>query len=149
VSDGVTRFVIAASAGWGQPIPVLRPLPRNGDPWGVLAPARETPWGPLVPVIPGETLSHALNGYLKPLLAVLGAEPRGLLARVPEGFRQCALARECVVFKEKDCHPCPRLPDCYVPPGVPPEARDAVACIALGWKEGRYVLVIGEGEFSL
>ena len=132
---------------WGK-ILITRVLPRNGDPWGCLAPVRGTPWGDLIPVVSGEVLSHALHGYATPLMRVIGSEPHGLLKKVPNEYRQCAAAKGCLLFTKKHCHPGPKLPDCYVPPGIPPEAHAEVVTVAMAWRAGRYVIVVEGAEFS-
>ncbi len=146
MSDTV-RFAVS-SPGLGR-YDILRPLPKEGDPWGILAPLRETVWGALLPRVTGDALSHALHGRLQPFLEQLGTPPQGMFHKVPEGYRRCALAGECIVFKEKVCHPCPKLPDCYVPPGIPSEAQAAANCVVMAWKEGLYVIVVEGAEFRL
>lgn len=128
---------------------VLRPQPRRGRPWGDLETLKDTPWGALLPVVSGEALSHALHGHAKPLMAEIGTPPVGLCKKVPEGFRKCSMLATCPMASEKNCQPGPKLPDCYSPPGVDAEAREAVVAVALAWKEGRYVVIVEGDEFSL
>ena len=76
---------------WGV-IKVLRPLvdPETGDdPWGELAPLKGTPFESLIPIVSGEALSHALHGYLRPLLTIIGPEPKTLARMVPKTLRKC------------------------------------------------------------
>ena len=127
---------------------VGRPLPVGGDSWGRLAPLRGTPWGDLLPVVQGEDLSAALHGDAQPLMQSIGREPRILLRLVPEP-RYCAEFKRCITKAEKDCHPCATVPDCYEPPGLPPEARSAANYLVRMWREGRYVIIVEGEEFVL
>lgn len=151
----VHRFTIKTQ-DYGD-IPVLRPIPtqeRKGDtlvidPWGVLAPVRdEAPdLAKLIPVVSGETFSHALHGYARPLMQVLGPAPQALIKMTP--LRVCALKRECIMYDAKRCSPNRKLPECWVPEGVGASARLAASLVTLAWVEGRYVLVVEGPEFSL
>lgn len=126
---------------------IMRPFPRNGDAWGDLAPLRGTPWGDLLPVVSGTSFSHAMHGYHAPLMQEIGAHPHGLSKRIPKGYRTCSLSQGCVMY-HKHCHPSPKLPDCYSPPGLPNEAMFAATTVAQAWAEGRYVLIVEGDEFS-
>ena len=123
---------------------VLRPTPRHGDSWGVLAPLRDTDWGAYIQTIPGEIFSHALHGYTRPFVQILGPEPRALERKIPKDLGVCSEINSCVIANPKHCRPCPDLPDCYEAP-----AGYLASQVALAWREGRYVLVIEDGEFSL
>jgi hypothetical protein len=142
----VVRYDID-SKEWAR-ILLLRPIPRNDDIWGDLAPLRDTPWGDVIYEITGEALSHALHGHVMPLMRQLGVPPSVLAKRIPPGYRRCDLHKNCILAQPV-CEPGPELPACYVPPGVPIEARQAVSVVALAWKEGRHVVVIEGPEFSL
>ena len=145
-NDGAARYVISHPQ-WGE-IKILRPVPCRGDRWGVLAPLKGTPWGALISEVNGEALSHALHGRLRPLMTQIGPEPRLLLRRVPEGLRRCSLATTCPLAKAV-CHPCPKVPACYEPPGLgSSEAGAAAAMVVLAWAEGRYVIVPTDTEFG-
>jgi len=130
---------------WGT-ILLLRPIPYNQDPWGDLAPLRNTAWGKQIPVINGQALSHALHGFLPPLMQVLGPHPHLLCRRVP--FWCDLRGRDCLLATDK-CKPGAAMPHCYVPSGVPPEAILPVATVAQAWAEGRYVIIVEGDEFSL
>jgi hypothetical protein len=137
--------------------PLLRPIPkeeRQGDlliidPWGVLAPIRDDAPGlaKLIPVVSGETFSHALHGYVRPLVLALGPAPQALLKLTPT--QVCALKDECIMYDRTRCRPHKMLPECWLPDEVPPSAREAVATVTLAWAEGRYVVVVEGPEFSL
>lgn len=120
------------------------------DPWGVLGCLRGTPWGDRIPVISGEVMSHALHGWALPLMRVLGSPPNGLMRVIPEPFRRCRSFDACVIYRKDVCHPCPKMPDCYTPPGLTSVDQEvAAATVALAWKEGRYVIVVEGEEFVL
>lgn len=120
--------------------------PRDGDPWGLLAPLRDTAWGRQVAIVSGEALSHAMHGWATPLVREIGVPPRVRAKRVPE---VCALNRSCLGFKAGICQPGPDLPDCYEPPGLEGPLRSAVTQVALAWREGRFVVVVNGPEFAL
>lgn len=138
----IARYTIDGKE-WG-PLPVLRPLPEGGDIWGCLGDLRGTPFESLISVIPGAVLSEALHGNPFPLLRVIGPPPAGLLRQVPKDLRGCATAKGCLLHDPKKCHPNPKVPSCYASP-----AGDAATLVVLTWVEGCYVVIIGEGEFSL
>lgn len=128
---------------------VGRPLPKNGDNWGVLAPIRDTPWGDLLPIVSGEVLSYALHGRVTPLMKQIGRPPRAQLTLIPSDLRRCGNT-ECIMYDPKTCHPCKQVPDCYEPPGLETfEARRAASTVVLAWREGRYIIIVEGDEFSL
>ncbi len=145
--DGYTKFKLPEDL-WGD-VHVVRILPRQGDMWGTFAPLRDTPWGDLLPVVSGDSLSHALHGMTTPLMEEIGRPPYVLLKRIPEKYRRCAMWDGCISFKEAQCQPCLKLPDCYEPPGVPPEAVLPASFVAIAWKEGAYVVLVEGDEFRL
>lgn len=129
---------------WGRFV-VYRPVAIDGDPWGQLAPIRGTEWAGLIPVIPGEFLSHALYGRTLDLIQKLGPDPKKLGVKLTPAARICVDAKTCVTYNPRRCWPQANLPDCYQAPLYP----DILSDIALRWKEGAYVAVFTEGEFSL
>lgn len=144
----VQRFVISA-AGY-RDLKVLRPAPTRDSPWGPLAVLQGTVWGELIPVVSGEVWSHALHGYMRPLLQVIGRPPDISLRKVPEPYRFCVQHSQRCLMADANCHPCGKLPACYEPPGLgTDEARRAAATVALAWAEGRYVVVVVGEEFSI
>ena len=136
------------SPGWNS-ILIMRPLPQRENPWGDLEVIRETPWGALLPVVSGDALSHALHGHTKRLMAQIGTPPAGLCKKIQDPYRTCGMIKTCLAASEKNCQPGPKLPDCYDPPSVAPEMKEAITAIALAWKEGRYVIIVEGDEFSL
>jgi hypothetical protein len=141
----VARFTLV-TRDFGT-ILVMRPYPKDGDAWGDLAPLRDTPWGKLLPIVSGPVLSHALHGYHSPLMQELGAHPHHLSKRIPKGYRRCRMYDNCVMAHAQ-CHPNPKMPDCFSPPGVGNDALLAAATVAQAWAEGRYVLIVEGDEFS-
>jgi len=130
---------------------VLRPIVKEGgDPWGELAPLKGTPFESLIPVVSGDALSHALHGYLKPLLGEIGPEPKSLARMVPKAQRVCESHKGCLMYDVKNCQPGPKVPDCFEPSGLQTDAaRVAAGIVAVAWAEDRYVLVVVGPEFSL
>lgn len=125
---------------------VLRPLPDAAGPWGVLSPLLGTPYEPLISVVDGEDLSHALHGMGTPLMNAIGRPPARLLKMAPQDL--CRIHGNCVMFSREDCYPCPRVPLCFEAPLN--DLASAVASVVVqAWKEGRYVVVVEGDEFSL
>lgn len=142
----LVRFTIETTS-WG-PLLILRPIPHKGDIWGELAPVKDTYLEPLIPVVSGENLTHALYGHATPLMGEIGPAPRSLLKRVRD--RQCEDFGQCIMAKVSVCHPCAKLPECYAAPGVSEGQVQMVAsAVVLAWAEDRYVFVVAGGEFSL
>lgn len=132
-----------------SPIKILRPVPTGDDPWGILAPLRETPWGENLPVVSGEVMSDAQYGHVMPLVRLLGLPPDQQLKRIPVTFRMCLSSKQCISYRQQDCHPCAKLPDCYTPPSIPHAAQEAAVLVAMAWRENRYVIIVEGSEFSL
>jgi len=146
VLDRLQRFVLTGP-DWGD-VPVMRPLPSpDGDPWGVLAPLKGTPFEGLIPVVSGEAWSHALNGHLTPLMREIGPAPSGLLKMVPDGLRLCSWRKGCGSFVEMDCRPGPTVPDCWTVPGVKSGDIPAFVETVLAWRDGKHVVVVSGEEF--
>lgn len=141
----VARFLIS-SKEFGE-YPILRPYPRDGDSWGDLAPLRGTSFESLIPVVSGAALSHALHGYLNPLMGKIGPHPHGQLRQIQGTQRTCWSATDCPIHG-KLCHPNPKMPPCFVPSGLEAEAQFAATVVVLAWGEGRYVIVVEGDEFS-
>lgn len=134
---------------WGK-VKICRPGfgSTDLDPWGHLACLRGTPWGDRIPVIPGETMSHALHGRATPLMRIIGSPPRALLMQIPDPFRTCDMCKGCVIYDKTSCHPGKTMPNCYIPPGVNHEQQVAASAVAIAWKENRYVVVVDGPEFN-
>lgn len=135
---------------WGE-ILLLLPIPRSGDPWGVLAPLKETPWGKLVVEVTGEAMSEALHGYAVPLMRQLGRAPRDQAKRLLLADRQCSLLEKGTCGLEgPHCEPSSgELPFCYEAPALGGEQKRAANRIAAAWNEGRYVIVVVGKGFNL
>lgn len=144
LEKGIRRLTLS-DPKWGE-IKLLRPTPNPG-PWGVFGILKGTEWEPLVPVVKGEDLSHALHGYLDPLMQKIGRSPEVLLRRTRH--LQCLQFGGCILADSGVCHPCPSVPDCYTAPHRIPLVQRAAAIVVLGWAEGRYVLVAEGSEFVL
>jgi len=125
---------------------LLVAIPQQGDPWGVLAPLRDTEWGQQIQVVDAEPYSHALHGWATPLVRVLGVKPKVRARRV---VAVCGLEKSCLGFKKGVCQPGLELPGCYEAPFSDHNLSLIASRVALAWREGRYVVVVeGEG-FSL
>ena len=131
-------------------IKVMRPVPFPDDFWGSLGSLKGTIWESFIPIIPGMIYSHALHGYPRPLLEILGRPPLAHASKIPKEHRFCRLHGQKCLGSDIHCQPGPKVPDCYEAPGpLSEEARMAVALVVESWREGRYVIVIEGEEFSL
>jgi hypothetical protein len=127
-----------------------RPVVRRGStPWGVFDCLRGTLWGDLIPVVSGSSLSHALHGYLKPLMGELGPHPKLLMRKITDSF--CAHVRDkSCVAASRHCYLCTRVPDCYEAPGLDLEQSRVASLVALQWRDGAHVIVVdADTEFNL
>lgn len=146
---GYREIKLAADSQWGADVYILRPTPTNGDHWGALAPLRGTVWEACVMDLGGDLLSHALHGHRMPLLRAMKLTPMAGLRKVAE--QQCALkaGRQCL-GAGKNCHPCEKLPECYVAPELTGPAGRAASVVALALSKGYHVVAFTEqDEFVL
>jgi hypothetical protein len=143
----ILRYLIQAGP---RQLKMMRPVPHDGETeWGVLLPLRGTPWEAFIPVVSGAAHSRALHGDVKDLIRELGRPPYANALKVPLGYRECEQKARCL-GAGPHCHPCPKVPECYEPPGLPSREVQAVASmVALAWAENRYVVVVRGPEFSL
>jgi hypothetical protein len=152
------RFSLDAGS-LGGPIDILRPVPserREGDtlivdPWGELAPLRQVPeFATLIPIVDGESFSHALHGRMRPLMEKIGLEPKYQLLSIPAPHDKCSIAGACVMHDLKRCRPrSKKLPECWQPIGPEESVRRAMSIVTLTWVENRYVVVVEGDEFVI
>ena len=131
---------------WGA-FGVYRPTPRGENLWGCLEALRGTEWERVIPTVTGESMSHALHGYLPPLLNEIGPEPRLLAKQLPDAMSRCALFKTCITAEPR-CTASGPPPDCYEAPSDDPAISFAATTVVLCWKAGVWVVVVGSGEFS-
>lgn len=145
MGDGVRRIDLDDREQ--GPVLLAVVLPRDGKPWGVLAPLRGTPWEGLVRVVGGEALSHAVHGWATPLVRELGPNPLAVLRRHPT---PCAMSTgdQCVGASPA-CRPGRAMPDCYEPPDADVDLSVAVTTALLDLRAGRFVVVVDGPEFVL
>jgi len=148
--DGL-RYAIIDDPDRFRKVPVMYPLPLEGNPWGTLLPLRGTVWGDQIPIVTGEALSHALHGYPKQLLEMLGRPPKGRTLRLAVGDRMCLEAQEGICeLAGSHCVPgSGKLPDCYVAPCEDRQVRVLATAVGRAWDEGRYVFVVEGPEFTI
>ena len=132
---------------WGV-FGVVRPIPKGESVWGCLEPLRETEWSQWIPVVTGESMSHALHGYLAPLMQEIGPEPRLLAKRIPDPVGRCSMYKSCMTAEPR-CIPAGPPPDCYEAPSEDLAIATAATHVVLSWSSGDWVVVVGEGEFSI
>jgi len=145
IEEGIQRFSVTTPRG--EEFKILRPTPVGDDPWGILAPLRELEIGGLIPIVPGETMSHALHGNHLPLLRVLGRPPHAQLKQIKADMT-CRLIKTCITADRAICFPCQKMPHCYEPPGYNFEEGRVVETVLRAWVDGRYVVVVEGPEFS-
>lgn len=125
-------------------------------PWGEFEPLRGTSWAQGIGVVSGETMSHALHGFLQPLLRELGRSPHASGRRVLQKEGECGARAGCPTWAADLCRPGGRgtrkgvvgPPVCYEPPLAKGSTEAQIKLfqrVALAWKEDRYTIVI-EGE---
>lgn len=148
MSDGLHRFTVR-DAVHGK-YDLLMAIPREEEPWGVLAPLKGTVWGSLVRQVSGEALATARYGLLTPLARELRTSPKHLAQQVPDAVGMCSLTVDnaCAGATNK-CRPGPKLPDCYQPFGTTPEMQTAIYNVAIAWRENRHVIVVIGDEFVI
>jgi hypothetical protein len=131
-------------------IPIMRPIPQEGNPWGIFVCIKGTPWGDLIPVIDGGVFSHALHGNPYPFLNQLGPPPAALPKMLPPDYRLCIRAREetCLIAAPQ-CVPGAKLPDCYEAPNLEEDASLIASIVALAWRDKSYVVVVDGVEFVI
>lgn len=128
----------------GQPpLFIARATWHGGDPWGVLAPLRGTPWEAFIQVVTGDAMSHAAHGFLRPLQAQLGTPPHAMSRRVPAALAFCVRRTTCAMATDA-CVPGKKVPDCI----DPPEGGAAAAAVVLSWRDGFHVVVVLGDEIS-
>lgn len=141
--DGL-RLLTLSDLTFGE-IKVLVATPREEDSWGVLAPLRETAWGPLIREVSGEAMSHARHGFSSPLMKEIGPHPKHLAGMISDKDGMCVLTRPgACAGAGSHCRPGRKLPDCYEPPT---EAQDVATVVSLAWRDGQYVVVVIGDEF--
>lgn len=128
---------------------LLVAVPKDGDPWGPLAPLRGTAWESRVQVVSGEAFSHAMHGWATPLVREIGLAPHYRIRKVPPEEGICWLHDNGCLLASEKCRPGSGVPDCYEGQSDDPAVRRAIAHVVLAWSEDRYVLVVKGEEFSL
>lgn len=72
------------------------------------------------------------------------------MRQIPDSHRLCAMGKAgCIIYRKDDCHPCKKMPDCYIPPSLDQGQQIIASIVALAWKENRYVIVVTGEEFNL
>lgn len=138
-TQGVIRLLITTST--------------DEAPWGDLEPLRGTSWAVGVTEIKGESLSHALHGWITPLQREMGRSPKVSATRITVAEGRCSLCAECLGWDPNVCRPGGKKPNkkeigppaCYESPMKNP-VFDRVAA---AWKEDRHTVVVIGSEFSL
>jgi len=146
MSDGF-RPITLDDPSQGE-IKLMVVVPHKGDPWGVLAALRGTPWAEQLSVVSGEVMSHALHGWATPLMRVIGPEPKYRGLHLPKKVGGCALKSGCILSSPK-CRPGKKPPMCYEPMSYTGEIGLALTTVVMSWTEGRYVVIVEGDGFVL
>lgn len=131
---------------------LTNPIPRPVNPWGVLLPLKDTPWGKLIKEVSGDAISHAYHGYLTPLAREIGRHPKDVGKRLTVLESTCKLAQnsECDLVSNKcTVRGIKNLPFCYEAPLLTGVSFELANYVAQEWNDGYYVIVIVGEEFSL
>lgn len=108
---------------------------------------QDTKWFPYIKGVQSENMSHALHGFLTPLMQEIGPEARHVLKKMNRDHLLLCHEHSTCMIATKDCIPGAKTPLCYLPPDETESML--VADIVQAWKRGCYVVyVIGE-EISL
>jgi len=106
-------------------------------------PLRGTPIGDLLTVVNKDVLDHALRGWSKPLVGVLGLPPSGAKRKLPVVARECVQRNNCATYVASTCQPKSRdLPWCYEPDGLEGKVKLAASKAIRFWHEGVYLIVV-------
>jgi hypothetical protein len=96
-----------------------------------------------LPVISKTDMDHALHGWTKPLVTVLGPPPKGKLIQLPQAAKKCASEKTCPFYDKRTCGASlKKMPWCFVPDDT--KAGSLAAEVIKLWREGVYVLVVQE-----
>ena len=133
---------------WGE-VKLLVAKSQTGEPWGVLAPLKDTQWGELVSVVTGSAFSDAMHGDATRLMREIGAAPRLQVKTISEEDGVCRNCWTCPIYRPH-CRPGKKLPDCYEAPGEwDPVQSSLITYVALALSEDRYVMVVEGNEWSV
>lgn len=122
--------------------------------WGAFEGLRGTSWQKGITEVSGAAMSHALHGYVHPLVRELGRPPRANGKHVNDAEGACALHQGCIGWDTGHCRPGGKAkkdqlgpPGCYEAPIMGASLIATRVCLA--WKEGRHTIVVTSPEFSL
>lgn len=146
IEQRIQRFSVRDSQT-GEELKVLRPVPMNGDAWGVFESIKDTDVGKLIPVVSGEDFSQALHGRFLALKRNIGREPKYQIQKITSDMT-CGLIDSCILADRAKCYPCKNTPHCYQTPGFAGLQDHAISTIVRAWADDRYVVVVEGPEFS-
>lgn len=96
-----------------------------------------------------DEMEQAFIGWTRPLVNALGPPPKGALIKLPLVTRTCANQRGCTLFIPKHCGSLlPKMPNCFEPEGFDEPIRRLASEIVRLWREGVYVVVVGESKHA-
>ena len=110
----------------------------------------DTAWKKGIHFVSADAMSHALHGWVQPLLRELGPEPKYTCKKISQKEGLCSLYNDCINAK-KTCQPkyITTLPPCYEAPIDNPTHQWVVNEIVHQWTQGVFVIVVKGNEFSL
>lgn len=132
---------------WGDLLLMSPKSLSDEDPWGVLAPIKETPWGALIPEISRESYNLAVYGFGSPLVEELGVSPKLRSRKLGREVSFCMNQQNasCILAGEHCVPSSGTLPDCYEAPFENKDLSFLLSLVGLAWNSGRYVAVIISG----
>lgn len=114
----------------------------------------EATWRPLqhLPIAESFTVTtkaimdHALRRWTSPLVKALSIPPDGAIRKLSVLNQTCSASLDCPMFHRAECTPThKKMPWCFQPGGmVTDEARRLAAEVVQKWREGVYLVVVGE-----
>lgn len=135
---------------WGE-LEFFRIIPtRENGSWGDYHFLKGTVWEQFILRVDGDTFSHALHGYTRPLVEKLGTPFPDKLKRLSKEDGWCKLreGKDCISASPK-CYPHKDTPDCYVPSQFDFLKGEGLAEMLLIWKKGGFVVRIVGKEFTI
>jgi hypothetical protein len=89
-----------------------------------------------LPQVSSDLWNKALSGWTRPLVDVIGREPRGCLKKFPT--KECGKRGGCPFYDRKQCRlEHPKMPWCFVPAGY-----ETTTPLVSAWRDGRYVVIV-------
>jgi hypothetical protein len=95
------------------------------------------------------TFNEALKGHSMPVLKNLGISPEHCTRKLQKHeINECLTRVGCSAWTKEDCRFSSKTPICFVPKSENEAARQLASQIAQHWREGTWVVVTSDSQFS-